>query len=27
VGGGERVIRPVLACAIVALAGRMLGIY
>jgi uncharacterized membrane protein YfcA len=27
VGGGARVIRPVLACAIVALAGRMLGIY
>jgi hypothetical protein len=27
VRGGARVIRPVLACAIVALAGRMLGIY
>jgi hypothetical protein len=27
VRGGERVIRPVLACAVVALAGRMLGIY
>jgi uncharacterized membrane protein YfcA len=27
VRGGERVIRPVLACAVVALAGRMLGLY
>lgn len=27
VRGGERVIRPVLACAVLALAGRMLGIY
>jgi len=27
VRGGERVLRPVLACAVVALAGRMLGLY
>jgi uncharacterized protein len=27
VRGGERVIRPVLACAVIALAGRMLGVY
>ena len=27
VRGGERVIRPVLACAVIALAGRMLGLY
>ena len=27
VRGGERVIRPVLALAVVALAGRMLGLY
>ena len=27
VRGGERLIRPVLACAVVALAGRMLGLY
>lgn len=27
VRGGERVIRPVLACAVVALAGHMLGVY
>jgi hypothetical protein len=27
VRGGERVIRPVLACAVIGLAGRMLGLY
>ena len=27
VRGGERVIRPVLACAVIGLAGRMLGVY
>ncbi len=27
VRGGERVIRPVLAAAVLALAGRMLGLY
>ena len=27
VRGGERLIRPVLALAVVALAGRMLGLY
>jgi uncharacterized membrane protein YfcA len=27
VRGGERVIRPVLAVAVIALAGRMLGLY